>query len=255
MFRYVFLIAGSAQEPVARAVGVGHGFLGGEGFGGYQEQGGFRVQWLQRFGNMGAVDVGNKMHIQVVFVRAQRLGRHIRAEIRTADTDVHHVGNGLAGVTFPVTANHAVAELFHFGQHRVHFRHYVFAVHDNRAVAAVAQGYVQHRTVFGTVNFLTGKHGFDRALQIGLFRQCLQLFQGLRGNAVFRVVHQHLIVEGGGELGETLTVLSKQIADLHIFHLFKMLLQGLPSSGLTRIDIFHSNTLRLENKGDVVVRL
>ncbi|MNT48832.1 hypothetical protein D3C72_1856360 [compost metagenome] len=114
---------------------------------------------------------------------------------------------------------------------------------------------MQHRTVFSTVDFLAGEHGFDRALQIGFFRQCLQLLQGFRGDAVFRVVHQHLIVEGGGKLGETLFVLSKQIADLYVFHLFKMLLQGLPSSGLTRIDIFHSNTLRLENKCDVVVRL
>ncbi|MNP25629.1 hypothetical protein D3C76_1184460 [compost metagenome] len=81
MFRHVFLVTGSAQEPVARAVGVGHGFLGGEGFGRHQEQSGFRVQRFERFGDMGAVNVGDEVHVQVIFVRAQCLGSHIRAEI------------------------------------------------------------------------------------------------------------------------------------------------------------------------------
>ncbi|MNH85444.1 hypothetical protein D3C73_378850 [compost metagenome] len=104
---------------------------------------------------------------------------------------------------------------------------------------------MQHGTIFRTVDFLTGEHRFDRALQVGFFRQCLQLLQGFCGNAVFGIIHQHLIVESGRELGETLTILSKQVTDLDVFDLFEMLLQGLPSSGLTRIDIFHSALLCL----------
>ncbi len=122
---------------------------------------------------MGAVDVGDEVHVQVVFIRAQRFGHH-GAEIRTADADVHHVGDRFAGVAFhspPMTR----AELFDLGQYRVHFRHHVFAVDRDRAVAAVAQGNVQHRAIFGAVDFLTGEHRFDGALQIGFFRQRLQL--------------------------------------------------------------------------------
>ncbi|SVK52092.1 Uncharacterised protein [Acinetobacter baumannii] len=252
---HVLLIDRAAQEPVARAVGVGHGFLSGEGFGRHQEQRGFRVQRLQRFGDVGAVDVGDEVHVQVVFIRAQRFGHHVRAEIRTADADVHHVGDRLAGVAFPLTADDARAELFDLGQHRVHFRHHVFAVDQDRAVAAVAQGNVQHRAIFGAVDLLTGEHRFDGALQIGFFRQRLQLLQGFLRDAVLGIVHQHLIVEGRGKPGETIAVLGEQVGDPYVFHLCIMLLQGLPSSGLTRIDIFHSNTLRLENKNDAFVRL
>ncbi|MNH85443.1 hypothetical protein D3C73_378840 [compost metagenome] len=46
VFRDVLLIASGAQEPVARAEGVGHGFLSREGFRRHQEQ---RSRRIQRF--------------------------------------------------------------------------------------------------------------------------------------------------------------------------------------------------------------
>ena len=103
VFCHVFVIARGFQEPVARAVGVGHGFLSGEGFRRYQEQCGFRVYFLEHFGDVGTIDVRNEVHVQMVFVRAQRFGHHERAEVGTADTDVHHVSNRFAGVAFPAT--------------------------------------------------------------------------------------------------------------------------------------------------------
>ncbi len=55
-----------AEEPVARAVGVGHGFLGSESLGRHQEQSRFRIHVLQHFGDMGAIDVRDKVHVEVV---------------------------------------------------------------------------------------------------------------------------------------------------------------------------------------------
>lgn len=66
VFRHVLVVARGFQEPVARAVGVGHGFLSGEGFRRNREQGGFRVHVLQHFGDVGTIDVRHKVHIQVV---------------------------------------------------------------------------------------------------------------------------------------------------------------------------------------------
>ncbi|MNL44867.1 hypothetical protein D3C87_1674690 [compost metagenome] len=105
MFCHVLLITRRAQEPVTRAVGVGHGFLGGEGFGRHQEQGGFWIDVFQHFGDVGAIDVRDKVHIEVRFVRTQRFGHHERAEVRATDTDVHHVGNRFAGIAFPAPGN------------------------------------------------------------------------------------------------------------------------------------------------------
>ncbi|MNC58042.1 hypothetical protein D3C77_617120 [compost metagenome] len=51
---------------------------------------------------MGAIDVGDEVHLQVIFVGAQRLGDHHRAEIGATDTDVDHVLDRLAGVAFPL---------------------------------------------------------------------------------------------------------------------------------------------------------
>ncbi len=50
-----------------------------------------------------------------------------RAGVGTADTDVHHVIDGLTGVTFPLTGDNRLRESFHFLKHGVHFRHHIFA--------------------------------------------------------------------------------------------------------------------------------
>lgn len=154
-------------------MGVGHGFLGGESFRRDQEQRGFRVHFLQHFSDVGTIDVRDEVHSQMIFIRTQRFGHHERAEVGTADTDVHHVGDGLTGVAFPLTGDNRLRESFHLLKHGVHFRHHIFAVHDDRRIATVTQRHVQHGAVFGAVNLLAGEHGFNRAGQIGLFRQIL----------------------------------------------------------------------------------
>ncbi|GCX83613.1 hypothetical protein HmCmsJML084_02633 [Escherichia coli] len=173
MFRNVLLITCRFQEPVTRAMGVGHGFLSGEGFRGYQEQRGFRVYFFQHFRDVSPIDVRNKVHVQVVFVWTQCFSHHVRAEVRTADPDVHYVSDCFAGISFPLTGNNRFREGFHLLQHCVDFRHYVFAINQNRGIATVTQRYVQHGTVFSAVDLLAREHRLNRARQIALFRQIL----------------------------------------------------------------------------------
>ncbi len=65
-------------------MGVGHSFLSGEGFRGY---GNSVVSGLlfQHFRDVSPIDVRNKVHVQVIFVRTQCFGHHVRAEVRTTD--------------------------------------------------------------------------------------------------------------------------------------------------------------------------
>ncbi len=205
-------------------MGVGHGFLGGEGFGGDQEQRGFRVHFFQHFGDVSAIDVRDEVHVQVVFVWTQRFGHHERAEVRAADTDVHHVSNRFTGIAFPFARDNRFGEFFHFLQYGVHFRHDVFAVHQNRRVAAVAQRDVQHGAVFGAVNLLAGEHGFNSARQIGLFCEIQQFAERFFGDAVFGVVHQHQIIKGGREFTEAVGVVGEELSDRDLFHGVKVIL-------------------------------
>ncbi|MNS94121.1 hypothetical protein D3C72_1283270 [compost metagenome] len=205
-------------------MGVGHGFLRGEGFRRNQEQGGFWIHFFQHFGDVGTIDVRDEVHVQMVFVRAQRFGHHEGAEVRAADTDVDHVGDRFAGVAFPAAGDNGFREGFHLLKHGVHFRHHIFAVDDNRSIATVTQRDMQHSAVFGAVDLLSGEHGLDGTCQIGLFRQILQFCQRLFGDAVFGEVHQHLIVEGSGEFAETVAVFREQVRDGDVFHFVEVFL-------------------------------
>lgn len=165
-------------------MGVGHGFWVVKVFEATGEQRGFRVHFLQYFSDVRTIDVRHKVHIQVIFVRTQRFGHHKRTEVGATDTDVHHIRNRFAGVAFPAAGDNRFREGFHLLQHRIHFRHHIFAVHDDRGIATVAQRHMQHCTIFRTVDLLTGEHGLDSTAQVGLFCQVLQFRQRFFGDAV-----------------------------------------------------------------------
>ena len=76
MFRYMNLIASNIHKPVTRRQRISHGFLSREGLRGHQEQCGFWINIFQRFCNVSAIDVRNKMHLQVIFERTQRFSDH-----------------------------------------------------------------------------------------------------------------------------------------------------------------------------------
>ena len=99
MFGYGTFIACMIQEPFTRGQGVGQGFLGGKGFGSNDEQRGFRVDFRQYVAQLGAVHVGDEVHIQARMTeRLERGTHHQRAEVGATDTDVDDVGNHLIGI-------------------------------------------------------------------------------------------------------------------------------------------------------------
>ena len=64
-------------------------------------------------------------------------------EIRSTDSDVDDVGDGLSGVPLPVSGDQLFAELLHVGQHGVHLRGHVLAIDDDRRVRTILQKMVE----------------------------------------------------------------------------------------------------------------
>ena len=75
------LVLGGGKQPGLGAVGVGHGLLGGEGFGRDEEERGLRVQELGRLGHVGAVYVGHEVDLEIAGVGLEGLGDHQRSEV------------------------------------------------------------------------------------------------------------------------------------------------------------------------------
>lgn len=209
VLRHMRRVFGRRQEPVTRGMGVSHGFLGGKSFGGDQKQCGFRIQRFQGFGDMSTVNIRDKMHAQMIFIRTQRLCHHIRAEIRAADTDIHHIGNRPAGIAFPLPADDPLTEHAHFFQHGANLRHHILPVSHHRSIVTVAQRGVQNRTVFCPVDLRTGKHTADGPTHITLFSQCQQLIKGFLCDTVFGIIHQHFFAERGRKTAEPVVILRK----------------------------------------------
>ena len=185
--------------------GIGHRLDGGEGLGRNDEQRCFRIQQFQRIGNMRAVDVGNEMQARAIMIGCQRQRRHDRAKIGTADTDVDHVGDLLAGCSLQRTGADAVGKDAHGCKHSVDVGHDILAIDQDRRVGAVAQCGVQHGTAFGDVDDIAGKH---RVALLGDFRSLgdgLQAVQHLVVDGAFRIIEQH-VVKCDAVFGETLGI-------------------------------------------------
>ena len=117
---------------------------------------------VNRFGEVGAVDVGNEPERHgSVAVMLQRFVGHHRTEVGAADADVDDVANAFAGVPFPRAAPHAVGEISHLVEHGVDLGHDVLAVHDDGRPSRRAQGHVQDRAIFRDVDFVAAEHGID----------------------------------------------------------------------------------------------
>lgn len=102
---------------------------GGERLGRDDEKRCGRVQISQRRHQVGRVDVGHEAGADPgVGVVAQRVVHHHRAEVRTADADVHHGLDALAGGAGPFAAAQPVGEPAHAVEHLVDVGHHVLAV-------------------------------------------------------------------------------------------------------------------------------
>ena len=99
------------------------------------------------------------------FVGLQRFNHHQWPQVRTANANIDNIGNGFAGITFPVTRDDLFREVLHLGQHLIDFGHDIFAVNQNGRIAAVAQSHMKHGTIFGGIDFLARKFAGDGFFQ------------------------------------------------------------------------------------------
>lgn len=153
VFCYVFVVVCGCQELVVCVVGVGYGFLGSESFGCYQEQSCFWIYVFQYFGDMGVIDVRDKVYVEVVFIWMQCFGYYERIEVGVVDIDVNYVGDWFVGVVFLVIGDNCFGEGFYFFQYSVYFWYYIFVINYNWCIVVVMQCDVQYCVVFGVVDF------------------------------------------------------------------------------------------------------
>src|SRR3984957_5112529 len=136
MLGHRLLVSRQACEgPGARRLGVGHRFQRGQYLRRNDEKRFRRVEILNRFGEIGAIDVGDKAKYHgSVGVVLQGLVCHYRAQVRATDADVDHIPNALAGVALPLAAAQPVGEICHPVEHGLDLGHDVFAVHYDGSV-------------------------------------------------------------------------------------------------------------------------
>ena len=214
--------------------GVGHGLERRERLGSDDEERLFDVHLLEGFGHVRAVDVGDEVDFRrglagdrLVGIRLEGFGDHHRTEVRTADTDVHHVLDGLAGVAFPLAAADEVGKVFHVLENRTDFGHHVLAVDADGVAALVTQSSVEHGALFGGVNLFAAEELRTHVFETGELQEVLELGHGLVRDDVLGVVQEEATGFQAELLG-TGRVLSEEF--LHVPGLgdFGVGLEGLP---------------------------
>ena len=219
----------AGQQPAARGLRVGHGLQRGEGLRGDDEQRLRGVEIAHRLGEIGAVDVGHEAEGHgAVAVVLQRLVGHHRPEIRSADADVDHIADALAGVALPGAAAHPLGEIRHPVQNGMNLGHDVAAVMQDRGAARRAQRNVEHRAVLGDVDLVAAEHRLDAVAQPGLLGELEQQTQGFIGDTVLGVVE----IDAGGLASQplpTLGVLGEELPQMQALHSLVVLLQRHPS--------------------------
>ncbi len=221
------LVAESFHQPAPGGVGVGHRLLGREGLRGDDEKGPGGVEAAGLLDEVGGIDVGDEADLRTVAVRTKGLADHRRAEIGTADSDVDHIGNGLAGEPGPLASSHGLRKPPHLLENVVDLRHHVEAIDHDRCVAPVAQRHVEHGTVLGPVDPLTGEHRRSSFPHTTRPRQIAQQADGLVGNAVFRIV-EYQIVEFHRESVGPAGIAGKEIAHVNTGDLTVVVAKRLP---------------------------
>ena len=144
-------------QPVAGGLGVGQGLLGGEGLGDDGDQGGGRIQALQRLGDVGAVDIGGEAERDRGVQRLQRLPYQARAEVRAADADVDDGPERFAARALHGAGADTVGEGPDGGAHLLHLGRNRLALGPEVRPLGRAQGRMHHRPVFRGVDGRAGE--------------------------------------------------------------------------------------------------
>ncbi len=111
----------------------------------------------------------------------------------------------------------AVGELAHLGEDGVHLGHHVLPVDDDGPVRAVAEGDVEDGAVLGAVDLLAREHPVAPVEHARLPGQIEEELHRLLGDAVLRVVDEH-VGHLEREALEALRVGGEEIAHVHRQH-------------------------------------
>jgi hypothetical protein len=189
MLRHCFLIGERAQYPRASGACVGQRLQRSERLGAHHKEGFGGLEVAHRLDEIGAVNVGDETHHQVALaIVTQRLVGHHRAEVGTADTDVDHVADALAGMAGPGPAAHAFGERRHAIEHRVHFRHDVPAFDEDALARRCPQRDMQHCALLGDVDPVAAKHRLDPLGETAGAGELPQQAQRRAGDALLGIV-------------------------------------------------------------------
>ena len=128
------------------------------------------------------VDVGDK--VQALALRAvsfQCQHRHVRAQIRAADADVHHIGDALIGAHRLGIGQHGIERGVHLSQIVCHFRPVPW---QGQPPGTTQQG-VQHRALLRAVDRVATQHGIAVRFQAAVRGHVEQQGLGLPVPEVF----------------------------------------------------------------------
>ena len=207
---YIATTLGS--KPRERRARVGHGLGRGEGFGRDQEQRALGTQALEHMVQLVPVHVRHKVKALAGDAELfERTHGHVRAQVRPADADVHHVGDGGIAAHLLGVLQHGVKRVVHIGQALRGLGHITVQGHACRA----AQQRVQHGAVFGGVDGLASKHRIAVLHQAAVAGQVQQQRFGIAVPQVLGQVGKHMrgrLAEGGKPLG----VLRKRLAHVQV---------------------------------------
>ena len=152
--RHILTTPGS--KPGQRRARVHHGLGRGERLGRNDEQGVLGLEPLKHMVQFMAIDVRDEMETLGRNAELfQRPYRHVGAQVGSADTDVHHIGDGGIAAHLFGKGQHRVQRAVHIGQALSCFGHIAGQSHIRRP----AQQGVQHGTVLCGVDGLARKHG------------------------------------------------------------------------------------------------
>ena len=185
MFCDVFLVIRLLHKPRTRRVSVGQSLLGRESFRGNKKEGGGGFTDPKDFDQLGGVDIGDKVHLQISASKGlEGFRNHDGPEVRASDADVHDVGNRLALVPFPRPGADLLGKDLHVLTGSLDLRHQVFALDDQGLIGRATESDMKDSTIFSEIDFIAAKHSISELLDFGLFEELAEEFKSFRGDAI-----------------------------------------------------------------------
>ena len=173
---------------------VRQSLLSRKSFRGDQKKSGGGLADPKDFDQLGRVDIGDKVHLQVAPSEGlEGLRDHNRPEVGTSDPDVDDVGDWLALIAFPRSGANLLGKNLHVLAGGLYLRHHVLTVDEQGLVSGAAKGDVKDRAIFGTVDLIATKHSISELFHFGFLEKLAKEFESFWGDAVFGVINEEIV--------------------------------------------------------------